>query len=188
MVDGIQGTGPQCAREEGIVKCSTGFDEDAMKTLTLHTSINGRLYTLEVAPNQTLLDLLRDGLGFTGTKRGCEIGECGACTVLVDGVAVNSCLVLAPQAEGREITTVEGLAAGKKLTPLQEAFLDHDAVHCGFCTPGMLMSATDLLHHNPSPGDHDIRVAISGNLCRCTGYVQIVEAIADAAERERRQA
>jgi carbon-monoxide dehydrogenase small subunit len=156
-----------------------------MRKIQLHTSVNGRAYALEVSPNQTLLDFLRDTLGLTGTKRGCEIGECGACTVLLDGVAVNSCLVLAPQVEGREITTVEGLVTGSTLTPLQEAFLDREAVHCGFCTPGVLMSARDLLDHNPSPTEQEIRVAISGNLCRCTGYVQIVEAIDEAAQKMR---
>jgi carbon-monoxide dehydrogenase small subunit len=154
-----------------------------MSKMTLHTTVNGRAYAVEIEPHQTLLDLLRDTLGLTGTKRGCEIGECGACTVLMDGVAVNSCLVLAPQADGRRITTVEGLA-DDTLTPLQEAFLDHDAVHCGFCTPGMLMSARDLLDRNPTPTERDIRVAISGTLCRCSGYVQIVAAIGDAARRE----
>jgi carbon-monoxide dehydrogenase small subunit len=156
-----------------------------MKKISLHTTVNGRAYELEIPPNQTLLDLLRDTLGLTGTKRGCEIGQCGACTVLLDGQAVNSCLVLAGQTEGRQIMTVEGLAQGEKLTPLQEAFLDHDAVHCGFCTPGMLMSAKDLLDRNPSPTQQEIRAAISGNLCRCTGYLQIVEAIEDAAKRTR---
>jgi carbon-monoxide dehydrogenase small subunit len=156
-----------------------------MKTMTLHTIINGRTCEVEITPHQTLLDLLRDSLGLTGTKRGCEIGECGACTVLLDGVAVNSCLILAPQVEGRRVTTVEGLAEGETLTPLQEAFLDHDAVHCGFCTPGMLASAKDLLDHNPSPTEQEIRAAISGNLCRCTGYLQILEAIDDAAKRYR---
>ncbi len=147
-------------------------------------TVNGRLCEVEIPPNRTLLDLLREGLGLTGTKRGCEIGECGACTVLMDGLAVNSCMVLAPQAEGRRITTVEGLAEGEVLSPLQEAFLDHDAVHCGFCIPGMLMSAKDLLDRSPSPTEREIRTAISGNLCRCTGYVQIVEAIDDAAKRK----
>jgi carbon-monoxide dehydrogenase small subunit len=132
-----------------------------------------------------LLDVLREDLGLTGTKRGCEIGECGACTVLLDGAAVNACLVLAVQTEGRRVTTVEGLAPGETLTPLQEAFLDHDAVHCGFCTPGILMSATALLDHHSSPTEREIRAAVSGNLCRCSGYVQIVEAIADAAARVR---
>jgi xanthine dehydrogenase iron-sulfur cluster and FAD-binding subunit A len=144
------------------------------------TTINGRPYALRVPANTTLLDLLRDHLGLTGTKCGCEIGECGACTVLLDGQAVNSCLVLAPQIDGREVLTVEGLAQNGKLHPLQEAFLDHDAVHCGFCTPGMLMSAKALLDWNPRATEPEIRNAISGNLCRCTGYQQIVEAIAKA--------
>ncbi len=154
--------------------------------MTIRTTINGTTRTLDVRPELTLLDLLRDQLGLTGTKRGCEIGECGACTVLLDGIAVNSCLVLAPQVDGRSVTTVEGLAKGETLSPLQEAFLDHDAVHCGFCTPGMLMSARDLLDHHPEPSEQDIRTAISGNLCRCTGYVQIVDAVADAAAREKK--
>lgn len=154
--------------------------------MTLHTTINGLAHRLDIEPHQTLLDLLRDVLGLTGTKRGCEIGECGACTVLLDGVAVNSCLVLAPQIEGRTVTTVEGLANGEALTPLQEAFLDHDAVHCGFCTPGILMSARDLLDHTAAPTEGEIRTAISGNLCRCSGYVQIIDAIRDAAQREQR--
>lgn len=138
---------------------------------------------IEVRPSQTLLDLLRDELGLSGTKRGCEVGECGACTVLMDGQAVNACLVLAPQIDGRELVTVEGLADGERLQPLQESFLDHDAVHCGFCTPGMLMSAKELLDRNPAPDDEEIRTAISGNLCRCSGYQQIVDAIADAGTR-----
>ena len=155
-----------------------------MPNVTVNTRINGRSYELRVAPHQTLLDILRDDLGLTGTKRGCEVGECGACTVLLNGKAVNSCLVLAPQIDGQEILTVEGLIENGKLHPLQESFLDHDAVHCGFCTPGMLMSARDLLDHEEDPGERDIRIAISGNLCRCTGYVQIVEAIADVAEKK----
>jgi aerobic-type carbon monoxide dehydrogenase small subunit (CoxS/CutS family) len=160
-----------------------GRNDRARKTMTLHATVNGRACEVEITANQTLLDLLRDTLGLTGTKRGCEIGECGACTVLLDGVAVNSCLVLAPQVEGRQITTVEGLAEGETLTLLQEALLDHDAVHCGFCTPGMLMSAKDLLDHTPSPTREEIRAGISGNLCRCTGYLQIIDAIDDAAKR-----
>jgi len=154
-----------------------------MRTTTLHTTVDGRAVTVEIEPNRTLLDLLRETLGLTGTKRGCEVGECGACTVLVDGMAVNSCLVLAPQVEGRRVTTVEGLAEGETLSALQASFIEHEAVHCGFCTPGMLMSAKDLLDHHPSPTEQDIRVAISGNLCRCSGYVQIIEAIGDAAKR-----
>jgi xanthine dehydrogenase iron-sulfur cluster and FAD-binding subunit A len=146
------------------------------------TTINGRLHTLTTPANRTLLDLLRDQLGLLGTKCGCEIGECGACTVLLEGEPVNSCLVLAPQIDGREVMTVEGLARDGKLHPLQESFLDHDAVHCGFCTPGMLVSAKALLDWNPRPTETEIRTAISGNLCRCTGYQQIVEAITQAAK------
>jgi carbon-monoxide dehydrogenase small subunit len=148
-----------------------------MKSVFIKITINARTYELTVAPNMTLLDLLRDVVGLTGTKRGCEVGECGACTVLMNGQAVNSCLVLVPQVDGQEILTVEGLAQGEKLHPLQESFLDHDAVHCGFCTPGMLMSAKDLLDHTPSPSEGETRTAISGNLCRCSGYQQIVDAI-----------
>lgn len=155
--------------------------------MNITTTINGRRYTLETRPNQTLLDMLRDGLGLTGTKRGCEVGECGACTVLLNGKAVNSCLVLAPHAEGADILTVEGLALNGRLHPLQEAFLDHEAVHCGFCTPGMLLSALALLDANPNPTNEEIRLALSGNLCRCTGYVQIVDAVADVAQKTRSQ-
>lgn len=143
----------------------------------IKTTINKRAYELSIFPNQTLLELLREELGLTGTKCGCEIGECGACTVLLDGEPVNSCLVLAPQIDGREVMTVEGLSLNGHLHPLQESFMDHDAAHCGFCTPGMLMSAKALLDEQSNPNENDIRVAISGNLCRCTGYVQIVEAI-----------
>jgi len=160
-----------------------GYGEDGfMKLVLIRTTINGRQYDLEVRPNMTLLDLLRDELGLTGTKRGCEVGECGACTVLMNGQAVNSCLVLAPQIDCQEILTVEGLADGEKLHPLQESFLDHDAVHCGFCTPGMLMSAKDLLDHTPDPSEHEVRTAISGNLCRCSGYQQIVDAIKEVED------
>jgi carbon-monoxide dehydrogenase small subunit len=145
--------------------------------------VNGKKIEAKVRPHQTLLDFLRDELGLTGTKRGCEIGECGACTVLMDGKAVNACLVLVPQIDGREIITVEGLSDGMHLHPLQEAFLDHDAVHCGFCTPGMLLSAKALLDGTANPSEEDIRTAIAGNLCRCTGYQQIVDAIVQAAGR-----
>jgi len=148
---------------------------------TIAATINGRLLTFPVSGHQALLDLLRNQLGFTGTKCGCEIGECGACTVLIDGEPVNSCLVLAAQIDGREVLTVEGLGNQSQLHPLQASFLDHDAAHCGFCTPGMLMSAKALLDWNPHPSEREIRTAISGNLCRCTGYQQIVTAIAKAA-------
>jgi len=148
-----------------------------MKNIVIKTIINKKSYELEIKPNLTLLSLLREELGLTGTKCGCEIGECGACTVLMNGKAVNSCLVLAPQIDGQEILTIEGLSMRDHLHPLQESFLDHDAVHCGFCTPGMLMSAKDLLDHNSDPTEEEIRTALSGNLCRCSGYQQIVDAV-----------
>lgn len=156
-----------------------------MKSVTIRTTINGKAYELDVRPNMTLLDLLRDELGLSGTKRGCEVGECGSCTVLLNGQAVNSCLILVPQIDGQEILTIEGLANGDKLHPLQESFLDHDAVHCGFCTPGMLMSAKDLLDHTPNPSEAETRSAISGNLCRCSGYQQIVDAIREVENVKR---
>jgi len=158
-----------------------------MNSCTIHTTINGRPQELLIRPNQTLLELLRDDLGLTGTKCGCEIGECGACTVLLDGEPVNSCLVPAPQIDRREVLTVEGLMIDGQLDPLQESFMDHDAVHCGFCTPGMLLSAKALLDRNPHPDEKEIRTAISGNLCRCTGYVQIVEAIRDASAKRKKK-
>ncbi len=153
----------------------------ASKECMVIVTINGRAHTLTVSVHRTLLEVLRDELGLTGTKCGCEIGECGACTVLLDGQPVNSCLVLAPQIAGVEVTTVEGLMPDRRLHPLQESFLDHDAVHCGFCTPGMLLSAKALLDQKPHPTETEIRTAISGNLCRCTGYQQIVDAIEQAA-------
>jgi carbon-monoxide dehydrogenase small subunit len=153
-----------------------------MKSVFIRTTINRKAYELDVRPNMTLLDFLRDELGLTGTKRGCEVGECGACTVLMNGQAVNSCLILVPQIDGQEILTVEGLAEGQKLHPLQESFLDHDAVHCGFCTPGMLMSGKELLEHIPNPTEEETRSAISGNLCRCSGYQQIVDAIMEVKD------
>jgi len=148
-----------------------------MKKLKLNITVNGISHTLRIEPNLRLLDLLREELCLTGTKEGCGIGECGACTVILDGRAVNSCLILAGQCEGRDVTTIEGVTPESGLNPLQEAFLDHGAVQCGFCTPGMIMSAKALLDHNPAPTEAEIREAISGNLCRCTGYTQIVEAI-----------
>ena len=147
-------------------------------------TLNGKLTTISVPPNITLLDLLRDYLHLTGTKKGCEIGECGACMVLLDGEAVNSCMVLAPQVEGRTVVTIEGLAPEPgKLHPIQEAFIEAGAVHCGFCTPGMVISAKALLDKNPSPTEEEIKLAISGNLCRCTGYRQIIEAVKLAAKK-----
>jgi xanthine dehydrogenase iron-sulfur cluster and FAD-binding subunit A len=151
------------------------------KECVVTATINGRIHTISMPAHRTLLDLLRDDLGLLGTKCGCECGECGACTVLLDGEPVNSCLVLASQIDGREVETVEGLAENATLDPLQNSFLDHDAVHCGFCTPGMLMCAKALLASYPNPNETQIRTAISGNLCRCTGYQQIVDAIEKAA-------
>ena len=154
-----------------------------MPMVTITGAVNGRARTVTVPVRRTLLEVLRDDLGLTGTKCGCEIGECGACTVLLDGQPVNACLVPAVQLAGRAVTTVEGLMTDGRLAPLQEAFLDHDAVHCGFCTPGMLLSAKALLDRNPQPTEPEIRTAISGNLCRCTGYQQIVDAIRRAGPR-----
>jgi len=138
-------------------------------------------YPLELEPGRTLLSVLRGELGLTGSKEGCDDSECGACMVLVDGQPVNSCSYLALQAAGRQVTTVEGLASGTKLHPLQQAFLDHGGVQCGFCTPGMLISATALLAANSDPTEDEIRAGLSGNLCRCTGYVGIVAAVRSAA-------
>jgi len=147
--------------------------------------VNRRAVELLVPPHRTLLELLREELGLTGTKHGCELGECGACTVLVDGRAELACLRLAASCEGAEITTVEGLARGPHLDPLQESFADGGAAQCGYCTPGMLLVAHELLERNPTPSRDEIRQAISGNLCRCTGYLRILEAIERAAELRR---
>jgi len=177
---------------------------DSRQLIEVEFTLNGRATCVAVPPETTLLQMLRDHLHLTGTKCGCEIGQCGACTVILDGLAVASCLVLAGQVTGRWVETIEGLArqagqssaslagppapggddrAASRLHPLQEAFLDHDAVACGFCTPGMLMSAKALLDRNPHPTRAEIRRAISGNLCRCTGYQPIVDAIEHVAHR-----
>lgn len=139
--------------------------------------VNGELVELNVPANETLLNVLRTRLALTGAKEGCGAGECGACTVIMDGLAVNACLILAPELNGRHITTVEGLSKDGELSPLQQAFIDHMALQCGFCTPGMLMSAEALLRQNPNPTRAQIVAALSGNLCRCTGYKKILEAI-----------
>ncbi len=144
-------------------------------------TVNGQLEQLQVPSHMTLLHALRDKLGLTGTKNGCEAGECGACTVLVDGEPVNSCLVLAVELDGREVTTVEGLAQDGKLTPLQESFAALNAVQCCYCTPGILMAATALLRRNPHPTPDDIQEALVGNLCRCTGYQRIIDAVMEAS-------
>jgi len=151
-----------------------------MKTF-IQLVVNGVTVEAAVEPNQTLLQLLREDLGLTGTKHGCGLGDCGACTVILDGKPVNSCLVLAVQAQGREVLTIEGLAENGKLHPIQQAFVDKGAIQCGFCSPGMILAAKALLEENPNPTEPEIRTALSGNLCRCTGYQKIVEAIQEAA-------
>jgi len=153
------------------------------QTTVITLGVNGVKHEVAVEPRRLLVDCLRDDLGLTGTHIGCEHGVCGTCTVLVNGATVRSCLMLAVQADGAEILTVEGLAQGATLHPLQEAFRDAQGLQCGFCTPGMLMLAYELLRDNPSPGEAEIREAISANLCRCTGYQSIVDAVHLASER-----
>ena len=154
-----------------------------MKTVHLAFMLNGEEQSLSFLPYKTLLEVLREDLGLTGTKHGCELGECGACAVLVDGEPQLSCLVLALECGGRSIDTVEGMARGAQLHPLQAAFADLGAAQCGYCTPGILLTAKALLAHEPAPSRERIREAISGNLCRCTGYQQIEEAIVEGARR-----
>ncbi len=148
-------------------------------------TLNGEPCDAICEDNMSLLDFIREELRLTGTKKGCEEGECGACTVMLDGRPINSCMCLASEVEGHELTTIEGLAINGVLTPVQKQFIDKWALQCGYCTPGMIMSATALLRTNPNPTEEDIRVAIEGNLCRCTGYAKIVEAISAAAEEMR---
>ncbi len=143
----------------------------------INITINNEKYELAIAPNKTLADMLRYDLGLTGTKKGCDSGDCGACTVILDGDAVNSCLVLAIQTDGSVVETIEGLANDEGLHPLQQAFVEHGAIQCGYCSPGMIMSAKNLLDKNANPTDKEIRKGLSGNLCRCTGYQKIFEAI-----------
>jgi len=153
-----------------------------MKQEAITLKVNGIDYRLSIEPRRTLLEVLRENLGLTGTKKSCNEGNCGACTVLMDGRPVTSCLVLAIDAQGKEILTIEGLSEGEKLHPIQEAFLKHGGIQCGFCTPGMVMSAKALLDENPEPTTIEIRKAISGNLCRCTGYQHIVDSIMAASK------
>lgn len=147
----------------------------------IRITVNGEEHHLEVKPNRTLVDLLREDLGLTGTKKGCNEGKCGSCTVLMDGLPIDSCMLLAVQADGRDILTIEGLAGEETPHPLQKAFAEKGAVQCGYCTPGMILTAKALLDQNPRPGEKEIRSAIAGNLCRCTGYTKIVEAIGACA-------
>jgi len=156
-----------------------------MKTL-ITLKVNGKDHELAVDTNQILVDLLRYDLGLTGTKKGCGTGECGACAVILNGKPVNACLVLAVQANGAEILTIEGLKPSQGLHPLQQAFVEKGAIQCGFCTPGMILSASSLLKQNPNPTEDEIRAALSGNLCRCTGYQKIVEAVQSVGTRDER--
>lgn len=160
------------------------IDKDGVKRYLITVTVNGDTYTKVVKGNTMLVNLLRDELDLTGTKKGCELGDCGSCTVLLDGKPVDSCMVLALEADGCEITTIEGLAANEELDKIQEAFVNNAAVQCGYCTPGMIMSAKALLTKNQNPTEHEVREAISGNLCRCTGYVNIVKAVLDTAGRQ----
>ncbi len=159
-------------------------DHGGTKYYLITLKVNGDSYTRAVKANTLLVNALREELDLTGTKKGCELGDCGSCTVLLDGKPVNSCLILALEADGHEITTIEGLAQNDKLDKLQDSFVENAAIQCGYCTPGMIMSAKALLTRNPHPTEGEAREAIAGNLCRCTGYVNIVKAIMSAAEEQ----
>ena len=161
-----------------------GYSPAVMKQ-TIRVTINGRLYEEDVEPRILLSHFLRENIGLTGTHVGCVVGECGACSVLLDGKVVKSCLHFAVQADGREVTTVEGLAKNGELNPVQEAFVKNYAFQCGYCTPGMVVTSHALLQANPDPSEEEIRKALAGNLCMCTGYVQIVEAVKEAAEKQK---
>jgi len=152
---------------------------------TIHVTVNGRIYEEDVEPRLLLSHFLRENIGLTGTHVGCVVGECGACSILFDNKLVKSCLHFAVQADGREITTIEGLAKNGELSPIQEAFVKHYAFQCGYCTPGMVLASYALLRDHPDPSEEKIRKALAGNLCMCTGYVQIVEAVKDAAEKQK---
>ena len=151
----------------------------------IRITLNGRVMEMEVPAHRVLLDLLRDGIGLTGTKEGCGTGDCGACSVTVDGVLVCSCLVLGAEAQGKQIGTVEGIANGSELHPLQRKFIEHAALQCGFCTPGILVAAKALLEQNPDPTETEVRYWLAGNLCRCTGYDKIIRAVLDAGAEMR---
>lgn len=158
-----------------------------MKSRTIKFVLNGESCELQVKPWRTLLEIIREDLKLTGTKEGCGHGECGSCTVMIGGKTVNSCLVPALEADGQEILTIEGLCNGDTLHPIQEAFVEHSGMQCGFCTPGMILSAKALLDRNPDPSDTEIREAMAGNFCRCTGYTKIVESISAAARALRKE-
>ncbi len=159
-------------------------DGNGIKRYPVQLAVNGDKHTFVVKANTLLVDLLRMKLGLTGTKKGCELGDCGACTVLMDGMPVDACLVLAVEADGAEITTIEGVAENEALDRLQESFVNNAAIQCGYCTPGMILSAKALLTRIPRPSEEQVREAISGNLCRCTGYVNIVKAVLAAGRQE----
>ena len=162
---------------------SQGSDKRSMPKQIINLRINGSPQEVAVEPSWTLLETVREALGYTGAKEGCGTGDCGACSMLVDGRLITSCLMLAPQADGREVVSIEGLATNGTLHPVQQAFIDTGGVQCGFCTPGMVMAATDLLTHNPKPTFEEIREGLAGNLCRCTGYTKIFQAVELAAQR-----
>lgn len=153
-----------------------------MEKIKVNMVVNGKPVSVDIKPYARLIDVIREDLGLTGTKEGCGVGECGACTVIVDGKAVSSCLTLAASMEGKSIITVEGLMENDKLHPIQQAFIDHHALQCGFCTPGFIMSTKALLDESPNPTRDEIKTGISGNLCRCTGYEQIIEAVEDVSK------
>ena len=155
--------------------------------MIIEFTLNGEKYKKNADPGKRLVDFLREDMGLTGTKEGCGEGECGACTVMLDGRAVHSCLVLAGQINGKRLLTVEGLARGGELSPLQKAFIEHGAIQCGYCTPGMLMSSAALLAENPSPTGDEVRTALAGNICRCGDYSAIIDAVLDAAERYKKE-
>jgi len=159
-------------------------DKNGVKRYLITLKVNGDLRTVLVKGNAVLVNVLREELDLTGTKKGCELGDCGSCTVLLDGKPIDSCMMLALEADGREITTIEGVAANGKLDAIQESMINHAAVQCGYCTPGMVLSAKALLTANPHPTEVEVREAIAGNLCRCTGYVHIVEAVLAASRGE----
>jgi len=174
--DGMSDAGPKRTGDLYAIRRAR-----AVPRVEIALNVNDARHRVSVRPYDVLLDVLRERLNLTGTRRGCDMGTCGCCTVLLDGRAVLSCLTLALEADGRSVSTVEGLATGEGLHPVQDAFVRHGASQCGFCTPGFIMTAVDLLARSPDPGDEEIRAAIAGNMCRCTGYITIIEAIKDAA-------
>jgi len=151
----------------------------------IELKVNGEMYEVAVEPNRTLLEVLRENLGLTGAKEGCDVGDCGSCTVLINGKAVHACLMLAMEAQGKDILTIEGLAKEGELHPLQKSFVEHGAIQCGYCTPGMILAAKSLLDKAPQPTEEEVKKAIAGNLCRCTGYTKIIESINAAAGKRR---